>query len=86
MMNMQAGIPKAQLMAGDAMNRALTRMAHEMMEQLMPLENVVLVGIRRRGCRWRSACRTSSRNTSMCAFRWAKWILPCTATTAIRRS
>ena len=45
MMNMQAGIPKAQLMAGDAMNRALTRMAHEMMEQLMPLENVVLVGI-----------------------------------------
>ena len=31
MMNMQAGIPKAQLMAGDAMNRALTRMAHEMM-------------------------------------------------------
>lgn len=49
MMNMQAGIPKAQLMAGDAMNRALTRMAHEMMEQLMPLENVVLVGIRRRG-------------------------------------
>ena len=49
MMNMHAGIPKAQLMAGDAMNRALTRMAHEMMEQLMPLENVVLVGIRRRG-------------------------------------
>ena len=49
MMNMQAGIPKAQLMAGDAMNRALTRMAHEMMAQLMPLENVVLVGIRRRG-------------------------------------
>ena len=49
MMNMQAGIPKAQLMAGDAMNRALTRMAHEMMEQLMPLENVALVGIRRRG-------------------------------------
>ena len=49
MMNMQAGIPKAQLMAGDAMNRALPRMAHEMMEQLMPLENVVLVGIRRRG-------------------------------------
>ena len=30
MMNMQAGIPKAQLMAGDAMNRALTRMAHEL--------------------------------------------------------
>lgn len=43
------GIPKAQLMAGDAMNRALIRMAHEMMEQLDPLEDVVFVGIRRRG-------------------------------------
>ena len=45
---MNYGIPKAQLMAGDAMNRALTRMAHEMMEQL-DLNNVVFVGIRRRG-------------------------------------
>ncbi len=49
MANMIYGIPKAQLMAGDAMNRALTRMAHEMMEQLDPLEDVVFVGIRRRG-------------------------------------
>ena len=48
MMNIGYGIPKAQLMAGDAMNRALTRMAHEMMEQL-DLNNVVFVGIRRRG-------------------------------------
>ena len=46
---MTGGIPKAQLMAGDAMNRALIRMAHEMMEQLDPLEDVVFVGIRRRG-------------------------------------
>ena len=48
MANMMYGIPKAQLMAGDAMNRALTRMAHEMMEQL-DLNNVIFVGIRRRG-------------------------------------
>lgn len=46
---MTGGIPKAQLMTGEAMNRALTRMAHEIMEQLSPLEDVVLVGIRRRG-------------------------------------
>jgi len=46
---MTGGIPKAQLMTGEAMNRALTRMAHEIMEQLTPLENVVFVGIRRRG-------------------------------------
>jgi len=43
------GIPKAQLMTGEAINRALTRMAHEVMEQLNPLEDVVFVGIRRRG-------------------------------------
>ena len=48
MANIGYGIPKAQLMAGDAMNRALTRMAHEMMEQL-DLNSVVFVGIRRRG-------------------------------------
>ncbi len=48
MVNRNYGIPKAQLMAGDAMNRALTRMAHEMMEQL-ELNNMVFVGIRSRG-------------------------------------
>ena len=45
---MTSGIPKAQLMTGDAMNRVLTRMAHEMMEQL-ELKDLVFVGIRRRG-------------------------------------
>ena len=43
------GMPKAQLMDGAGMQRALTRMAHEIMEQLDPLDDVVLVGIRRRG-------------------------------------
>ena len=46
---MTNGIPKAQLMTGDTMNRALTRMAHEIIEQLAPLEDIVFVGIRRRG-------------------------------------
>lgn len=43
------GLPKAQLMDGPAMQRALTRMAHEIIERLDPLDDVVLVGIRRRG-------------------------------------
>ena len=46
---MTGGIPKARLMDGDAMQRVLTRMAHEMMEQLDPMSDVILVGIRRRG-------------------------------------
>lgn len=46
---MLGGIPKAQLMTGNAMNRALVRMAHEMLEQLDPIQDVVFVGIRRRG-------------------------------------
>lgn len=46
---MAGGIPKARLMDGETMQRVLTRMAHEMMEQLEPLTDVVLVGIRRRG-------------------------------------
>lgn len=48
-MTMLGGIPKAQLMTGNAMNRALVRMAHEMLEQLDPIQDVVFVGIRRRG-------------------------------------
>ena len=40
---------KAQLMDSAAMQRAVNRMAHEIIERLEPLENVLLVGIRRRG-------------------------------------
>ena len=40
---------KAQILDGSAMNRSLSRMAHEMIEQIDPLDDVVLVGIRRRG-------------------------------------
>ncbi len=40
---------KAQIMDGPAMNRALARISHEMIEQIDNLENAVLVGIRRRG-------------------------------------
>ena len=42
-------IPKAQLMDAEQMRRVLTRIAHEMLEQLEPMDQVVLVGIRRRG-------------------------------------
>lgn len=40
---------KAKLMDAPAMQRALSRMAHEILEQLAPPENIVLVGIKRRG-------------------------------------
>lgn len=40
---------KARLMDGDAMQRAMTRMAHEMLEQIEDMDRVVLVGIKRRG-------------------------------------
>lgn len=40
---------KARLMEPDAMQRAITRMAHEMLEQIGEMDRAVLVGIRRRG-------------------------------------
>ena len=40
---------KAQLMDEAAMNRALMRISHEIAEKNKGVENVVLVGIRRRG-------------------------------------
>ena len=39
---------KAKLMDAPAMQRALSRMAHEILEQLDPPESIVLVGIKRR--------------------------------------
>ena len=39
----------AKLMDAPALQRALSRMAHEILEQLDPPENIVLVGIKRRG-------------------------------------
>ena len=41
--------PKAQLMNEEAMHRALKRMSHEILEQNEGAENVVFLGIRRRG-------------------------------------
>jgi pyrimidine operon attenuation protein/uracil phosphoribosyltransferase len=41
--------PKAMLMDGEQMNRALSRIAHEIIERNKGIEHVALVGIRRRG-------------------------------------
>ncbi len=41
--------PKAMLMDAEAMNRALSRIAHEIIERNKGVEHVALVGIRRRG-------------------------------------
>ena len=41
--------PKALLMDATQMNRALSRIAHEIIERNKGIENVALVGIRRRG-------------------------------------
>lgn len=40
---------KAQLMSGEGMNRVLKRMAHEILEKNDGCEDVVLLGIKRRG-------------------------------------
>lgn len=41
--------PKAMLMEADQMNRALSRIAHEIIERNKGIDKVALVGIRRRG-------------------------------------
>ncbi len=41
--------PKAQLMNEEAMHRALKRMSHEILEQNEGADNIVFLGIRRRG-------------------------------------
>ena len=44
-----SGTEKAQIMDEVAMNRALSRIAHEIIEKNKGISNVVLIGIRRRG-------------------------------------
>lgn len=46
---MQGAEPKALLMDADAMNRALYRMAHEILERNKGTQDLAFVGIRRRG-------------------------------------
>lgn len=43
------GITKSQIMDADGIRRAITRIAHEIVEKNKGTENVVLIGIRRRG-------------------------------------
>lgn len=43
------GITKSQIMDADGIRRAITRIAHEIVEKNKGIENVVLIGIRRRG-------------------------------------
>lgn len=38
-----------QIMDSEGMNRALTRMAHEILERNKSIENLILIGVRRRG-------------------------------------
>ena len=45
---MKGGIPKAYLMDGETMQRVLTRMAHQIMEQ-EDVSDLIMVGIRSRG-------------------------------------
>ena len=40
---------KAELMSADDMSRALKRMSHQILERNQGAENIVLLGIRRRG-------------------------------------
>lgn len=48
-LQMNLGKEKAQILDGNGIRRALTRIAHEIIERNKGVENVVLVGIRRRG-------------------------------------
>lgn len=49
MLSGMEGITKSQIMDADGIRRAITRIAHEIVEKNKGTENVVLIGIRRRG-------------------------------------
>ena len=61
-------IDKAEIMDADGIRRALVRIAHEIVERNKGLDNVVLVGIRRRGVPLARDWRTSSRIAKTLTF------------------
>ena len=76
-----AGIPKAQLMDSETMARVLTRMAHEIMERAGDLQDLILVGIRRRGVPLAQRLADVIEKVEGVRVPVANWILPCTVTT-----
>jgi len=50
---------KAQLMSASEVERTLIRLAHEILEKNNGIDDLALVGIRRRGVRWRNGWRKS---------------------------
>ena len=66
----------ALLMDEKALSRAVTRIAHEIIERNDGCQDTVLVGIRRRGASPRRYKRSKGR-----ARPWANWTSPFTGTT-----
>ena len=66
---------KAQILDKDGIRRSLTRIAHEIIERNKGIENLVLIGIRRRGCPGRTPGPENQGNRRT-FHRWAFWISP----------
>lgn len=52
---------KADLMTKEDMNRALKRMSHQVLECNQGADNIVILGIKRRGLPWQRPYRVISR-------------------------
>ena len=72
---------KAQIMDDAALGRALMRISHEILEHNKGAENVVLVGVRRRGDPIAQRIRGNIEKIEGVAVPCAAWTSPSTATT-----
>ena len=64
-------IEKTVVMDAQAIQRALTRIAHEVLEKNRGTEGLIIVGIRKRGVLWLNASRTSSAPSKAKSLIWA---------------
>ena len=71
---------KAVLMDEAAVGRALTRIAHEIIERNDGCQDVCLVGIRRRGVPLAQRIAENIERIENRKVLWANWISCCTAT------
>ena len=73
--------PKAVIMDETAVNRAMTRIAHEILERNEGCEDLALVGIVTRATFWQRSSPRRSRRSRASTFRSAAWTSASTAMT-----
>ena len=69
------------ILSSDEIRRALTRIAHEILERNRGADNLVLIGMHTRGYRWPGGWAAQSKSSKVGGSPSESWTLGCIGTT-----